>query len=122
MKYLLLIYGNPTWSARSDEQRRQLDRDHAELLREITESGEWLDGAPLTDSAETRTVRTDDGGTIVTDGPYGEAKEYLAGYDVIDCAGIDRAAEIARRIHGGAAVVRIRPIADMPPSADPPGV
>jgi hypothetical protein len=57
---------------------------------------------------------------VVTDGPYAETQEVLAGYWVVDCEGFDRATQIAGRLAScpgpaGAAtdaVIDVRPIAD----------
>jgi hypothetical protein len=49
------------------------------LMAELTESGEWVGGEALADSSRTRTVRVRNGVPAVTDGPYAEAKEQLAG-------------------------------------------
>lgn len=40
-------------------------------------------------------MRLRDGAQVVTDGPFAETEEVLAGYWIVDCAGIDRATEIA---------------------------
>ena len=60
-------------------------------------SGELMVSAALADPITTRTVRVRDGVVASTDGPYAEAKEYLVGYYMVDCAGLDRATEIAAR-------------------------
>lgn len=47
--------------------------------------------------SQTRTVRVVSGQAAVTDGPFVEAKEHLAGYIMVDVASLDRAIEIASR-------------------------
>jgi hypothetical protein len=57
---------------------------------------------------------------VVTDGPYAEAQEVLAGYWIVECDSFDRATEIAARLAGcpapeqvaATAVADVRPIAD----------
>jgi hypothetical protein len=44
-----------------------------------------------------RTVRVRDDQVIVTDGPFAETKEQLAGFDVLDCADLDEAIQAAAR-------------------------
>ncbi|GAB3969617.1 YciI family protein [Plantactinospora veratri] len=46
----------------------------------------------------TRRVRLSDGVPVVTDGPYPETQEVLAGYTIVDCASFDRATEIAAKL------------------------
>ena len=67
------------------------------IVGELTESGEWIGGEGLADSSRTRTVQVRDGVPAVTDGPYLEAKEHLAGYCLFECNSPERAVEIATR-------------------------
>jgi len=57
-------------------------------------------------------VRVHDGETLVTDGPFGETKEHVAGIHMINCADLDEAIEIAAKhpcaLFGG--VIEIRPV------------
>ncbi len=95
---MLLIYNNPaTFDALSEEERDGLMGEVDALMTELTESGEWVGGEALADSSQTRTVRVRGGVTAVTDGPYAEAKEQLAGYCMVDCESPERAVEIAAR-------------------------
>ncbi len=114
MKYVVLIYNNPaTWEALSKEELAGLMGEFDAQLQELAASGEFVSGAALADPAEGKTVRVRDGVPAVTDGPFAEAKEQLAGYFVIDCESIERATEIAARDPnarlGG---VEVRPIRD----------
>ncbi|MGI8331717.1 YciI family protein [Actinomadura scrupuli] len=98
MKYMLLIYGNQeAWDASTDEEYRAVVRAHGKLIEELTESGELVASVGLT-TVDARTVQVRDGVPAVTDGPFTEAKEVLAGYYLVDCESIDRATEIATRV------------------------
>jgi hypothetical protein len=114
VKYTLLIYSNPaTWQTLSEEERTGLMGEVDTLVRELTESGEWVGGAVLADPSHSRTVRVRDNVPATTDGPFAEAKEHLAGYCVIDCESIDRATEIAARWPDARLVaLEVRPIMD----------
>ena len=69
------------------------------LNNDLAETGEMIDGQGLTEPARTRLVGLgDDGKSVITDGPYGETKELLAGYWVLDCASLERVTEIADRV------------------------
>ena len=95
---MLLIYNNPaTLEALSEEERDELMGEVDALVTELTESGEWVGGEALADPSHTRTVRVRGGVPAVTDGPFAEAKEQLAGYCVVDCEFPERAVEIAAR-------------------------
>jgi hypothetical protein len=98
VKYLLMIYGNPTtWDSWTDEDYAGVIRAHQALQKDLTGSGELVGSAGLT-TVDARTVRVTDAVPVVTDGPFTEAKEYLAGYYVVDCTSIERATEIAGRL------------------------
>lgn len=112
MKYMLMIYNNPAgWEAEGllDEVMADVDA----LMAELTESGEMIGGQALADPVNSRTVRVRDGIPAVTDGPYLEAKEYLAGYCLLECETEERALEIAARWPDARLnAVELRPIMD----------
>jgi hypothetical protein len=99
VKYLLLIFANEqTKEMLADEKER--DKVFAEvgtLMAELTESGEWVGGHALGSPDQARGVKVRGGVPVVTDGPFAEAKEYIAGYCVVECASLERATEIAAR-------------------------
>lgn len=96
MKYMLLIYQNPAaWQSLSEDERTSVMNEAGDLWKELTESGEWVGGEALADVSTTKTVRVRNGVPAVTDGPYVEAKEHLAGYLLVECETEERAIEIA---------------------------
>jgi hypothetical protein len=99
VKYLLMIYVNPEiLESLSEDDRAEVFRAHDELIKLITGTGELVSTAALTDPSTTATVRVREGVPAVTDGPYVEAKEYLAGYYQVDCESRERAVELALMI------------------------
>ncbi|RIQ30118.1 hypothetical protein DY240_07730 [Jiangella rhizosphaerae] len=115
MKYMLLIYGNDeTWQRIYDGDRAGDDhmRAHRELTERLVASGEYVASQGLTVESA-RTVRVRDGVPAVTDGPFTEAKEVLAGFYLIDCAGVERATEIAAQVPEAALdLVEVRRVLD----------
>ena len=111
---MLLIYSNPeSWAVMSREMDRVWEEHHA-LNDEITASGEAVGGQALSDPSHTRTVRLRDGSASVTDGPFAETKEHLAGFYVVDCDSAERAIEIAARIPDARYnAVEVRPIVEI---------
>ena len=110
MKYLLLIYQNPgALESMTEAERDAVMAEVDTLYQELTRSGEWIGGEGLTHPSTTRTVRVRDGVPAVTDGPFGEVKEQLAGLFLIDVDSLDRAKEIAGPL-SEYGVVEIRPI------------
>ncbi|MFF0267941.1 YciI family protein [Kribbella sp. NPDC004536] len=98
MKYMLLIYGNDeTWDTLHEQGIDGVLDQHRVLSEELKANGELVDGIGLT-TKNARVVRVQDGVPAVTDGPFTEAKEVLAGYYVVDCASLERATEIAARL------------------------
>jgi hypothetical protein len=95
------------------------------LHQELVSSGELVESTVLT-GPELAKIVTSDGVTVpaVTDGPFAEFKEWLAGYQIVDVESEQRAIEIAARISavpgpGGAAMrqpVQVRPVMDNAPS------
>jgi hypothetical protein len=70
-----------------------------ELNKDLTASGEWVAGEGLADPGAARVVRAGKNGLpAVTDGPFAESKEFLAGFWIIEVDRPDRAYEIAARI------------------------
>ena len=59
--------------------------------------GVRLFGSRVRPAAEATTVRVRDGELLTADGPYAETKEWMAGFDVIECANLDEAIEVASR-------------------------
>lgn len=98
MKFMLLIYNNPAAiEAMSEAERSEIFADVDSIMAELTGSGELVGGEALAPGEQARTVRVREGVPAVTDGPFAEAKEQLAGYLTVDCESIERAVEIAGR-------------------------
>ena len=66
--------------------------------QELTDAGEWVDGQGLTPPGEAKLVRAGTDGAPVTDGPFPEAKEFLAGYWIVEVDRPERAYELAAKV------------------------
>jgi hypothetical protein len=98
MRYILLIYQNTeAWNDLPQAGRDELMRAAGDIVDELSGTGEWVGGEGLADASQARSTRVRDGVVTVTDGPFLEAKEALAGYCIIDVATPERAEEIAAR-------------------------
>jgi hypothetical protein len=97
VKYLLLIFANEETKEALANDQDKIFAEVDELMAELTESGEWVTGHALGTPDQARRVRAQGGVPVVTDGPFAEAKEYIAGYCVVECASVERATEIAAR-------------------------
>ncbi|HEX5117691.1 MAG TPA: YciI family protein [Pseudonocardiaceae bacterium] len=99
MKYLLMIYFNQeTFDSLSEEERQGVFQGHMDFMNSLNESGELIDNVALADPSHSVTVRVRNSVPAITDGPYVESKEYLAGYYMVDCETKERAAELAAMI------------------------
>lgn len=120
MKYVILIHSNPQpWGhptgdavaehqALPAEERARMDADFETLLTEMSERGELLGGEALGDPAAARLARWEAGSGVVTDGPYAEGREHLAGFFMIDVASQERADEIVAQFAGPGETVELR--------------
>jgi len=133
VKYMILTYGSqqdydamvgkagdtPAWSA---EDFAAMGAFMESFNKDLVESGELVETRGLTAPVHTRRVqgRLQGGVPVVTDGPYAEAQEVLAGYWIVECESFDRATEIAARLANcpAPAEVAARAVADVRPIAD----
>ncbi|MGH7728862.1 MAG: YciI family protein [Vulcanimicrobiaceae bacterium] len=112
MKYMLLIYGDPTVQPASEAARDALLGEFVAYTDDLRKRGLFVDGNPLVPPASATTVRIRNGSRAVTDGPFAETKEFLGGYILIEAASLDQALEAAATCPGAKfGSVEIRPIA-----------
>jgi hypothetical protein len=109
MKYLCLIYGEENALATvSDSECLACDR-------ELQRSGQGLVSEALQPVHTATTVRVRSGKVSVTDGPFAETKEQLAGFYLIEARDLNEALQVASRIpparHGS---IEVRPVRELP--------
>jgi hypothetical protein len=99
VKYLLAMYLNPdVMASLSEAEMDTIMTGHQEFIRTIRESGEMISTQALGAVADSSVVRVRGGLPAVTDGPFLESKEFLAGYYLVECASKERAVELAAMI------------------------
>jgi len=113
MKYALLIYDtDEAWAGRSEAERDALMGEYMAASRADGVYG----GAQLQPPDSATTVRVQDGETLLTDGPFIDAKEFFGGYYLLEADDLDAATALAARIPaarlGGA--IEVRPIVERP--------
>jgi hypothetical protein len=111
MRYALLIYNSMAAAeARRDEEWWPIAPAIAAILERPSVTG-WL---RLRDSGSATTLTNDGGRMLLSDGPFVESKEYLAGLITIDAANLDEALALATELQetrtGGA--IEVRPALD----------
>lgn len=108
-QYMLLIYP-PVEAPPADDPGMQISRwvDYGQSLRDagVLVADHRLDRPELA-----TTVRVRDGETLITDGPFAETSEYLAGYYLLDCPDLDTALAHAARVPNSHYVsIEVRPV------------
>ena len=99
MKFLLIMNVNTAvLDALTEDERNELGSAHGAFMDTITKSGELIITQALADPSQSVVVRARDGQTVVTDGPFLEAKEFVGGFYLIDCENKERAIELAALI------------------------
>ena len=91
MKYMMFVITDSQPDGTKDESDVQLWVDGLDA------SGKRVIGEVLQPPSAARIVRVRDGKRYVTDGPYTEAKEWICGFDILECENLDEAIEIASR-------------------------
>jgi hypothetical protein len=94
MKYLLFICAD---GLPAPADLAVMQRECPGWVEEMERRGVRLLGRELDLPETAATVRVRDGETLVTDGPFAEAKEFIAGFDVLECADLDEAIEVAAK-------------------------
>jgi hypothetical protein len=109
--------GKPAWSAQDFAAMGEFMES---FNKDLEESGELVETRGLAAPVHTRRIGSHNGVAVVTDGPYAETQEVLAGYWIVECESFDRATQIAARLAGcpapahivASAYADVRPITD----------
>jgi len=99
MKYIMIIAGNTDHSSdgvAAPDALAFMQREIPKWVDEMNARGVRLFGRELDLPNTAATVRVRDGETLVTDGPFAETKEFMAGFDLLECADLDEAVEVGR--------------------------
>jgi hypothetical protein len=132
MKYMLMMHasrGKGDWAV--FDWPPEAFKAHIDFMmrlnKDLTESGELVGGEGLSAPEDARIVRAGrNGAPEVTDGPFAESKEFLAGYWIVDCDSRERAYEIAARASAAPGpkgeplnmAIEVREVMSGPPPAD----
>jgi hypothetical protein len=108
VKYLCLVYlSQENWNACSDGEC-------FDYAKQVVQNGKMIAAEPLHPIATATTVRVRNGQMTMTDGPFAETKEMLAGFYLIDAKDLNEAVNIAAKIppakHGS---IEVRPVREL---------
>jgi len=108
MKYLCLVY------LEREKFSAVPDRECANCGDGLRRNGKLLAAEPLEPVETATSVRVRNGQVTITDGPFAETKEHLAGFYLVDAADLDEAIQIAARIPPAReGTVEVRPVREL---------
>jgi len=114
MRYLCLIYLNEKeLSAVPEAQRSALNAQHLDFDDALFSSGQLIEAEALEWGNASTCVRVRRGKTSITDGPYAETKEQVAGFYLIEARNLDEAIQVAAQIPSALlGTIEVRPCLD----------
>jgi hypothetical protein len=115
MKYMLLIYDDEVvFDKIAKEEQQQILAESVQLTHELHANKQYLSASPLQPAATAAIVRVREGKPFVTDGPFVETREQIAGYFLIHAKDRDEAIGIATQVpcaHIG--TIEVRPVVEI---------
>lgn len=115
MKYMLLVHHDEeSFNKISDTERSQMLAESVELTHQLHGTGQYLSASPLHPASTAVIVRVREGKQFLTDGPFVETREQLAGYFLINAKDLNEAISIAARVPGARiGTVEVRPVREV---------
>jgi hypothetical protein len=114
MRYMLIHAADPDLASQWDDEAKAA---FASWIEETIRSGVNLQGSRLRPVADATTIKIRDGERIITDGPYAETKEQVAGYDLLECASPDEAVLLAgKHPSSWVGAIEVRALPDRAPA------
>jgi hypothetical protein len=112
MQYVLLIYvSEDVTNSLAGEAQQAYFQGYGAFEGEVQQQGIKTGGQPLQPVSSATTVRIRDGKPMITDGPFAETKEQLAGFYVLECPDLDAAIALARKMPDAQyGAIEIRPV------------
>ena len=99
MKYLALVYyDEKLMESKSQQEWDALNQECMACVERLNEGGHYITGSPLLPTNTATTVRVRDNRVTVTDGPFAETKEQLAGFYMLEAKDLNEAITLAGKI------------------------
>jgi hypothetical protein len=120
MKYLALVYYDENIiNAMSEQEWQDLNQECVRCVEGLNASGHYLAGQALQPADTATTLRVREGQVILSDGPFAETKEQLAGFYMLEAADLDEALQLARKIPPARlGSVELRAVRELPPKKE----
>lgn len=115
MKFMLLVHHDEEAFGRiSETKRKEMLAESVELTHQLHANEQYVHASPLHPAATAAVVRVREDKPLVTDGPFMETKEQLAGYFLINAQDLNEAIRIATRVPGARlGTVEVRPLIEI---------
>ena len=117
MKYLCLIYSDESqWPKLPADESQKMMEEYGAFGESIKASGHYIAGHRLHPTGSATTVRVRNGKTYITDGPFAETKEALAGFYLLDARDLNEAIQMATKIPPAReGSIEVRPVRELVP-------
>lgn len=120
MKYLALVYyQESTINAMTEKEWQDLNQECIRCVEKLSAAGKYIIGQALHPVETATTLRVRNGETIISDGPFAETKEQLAGFYLLDARDLNEALQLASNIPPARlGSIELRPIRELPPKSE----
>ncbi|MEU7923689.1 YciI family protein [Micromonospora sp. NPDC049107] len=112
-QYLLSVHAVEGAPAMSDEETEVMFAETGRINDEMRAAGVWVFGGGLVSPESATVVRTENGSSTMSDGPFAETKEHLVGFWVLKCADLDQALAWAEKCAAACGPIEVRPFDDL---------
>jgi hypothetical protein len=113
VKALVLMAARETdWTEATPADRQAVMDAHTAFHKAVAERATMLSGEALAGASEARTLRHVDGSSVVTDGPYAETAEQIAGFYLLEAESVDVVMELCELLPAAYAV-EVRPVIEI---------
>jgi hypothetical protein len=114
MQYVCLVYHDEgALEAIPDQELDQMIEHCIAFTGSLAENGQHVLSSGLQSAQSAATVRTSDSNSVVTDGPFTETKEVLAGFTIVEARDLNEAIQIASKFPTGKlGRIEVRPVLD----------
>lgn len=115
MKFLLIVHHDEEAFEKIEQEKRQaLLSESIALTHQLHAAGQYVHASPLHPAGTAVLVKVREGKPFVTDGPFIETREQIAGYFLIDARNLSAAVSIAEKVPGARiGTVEIRPLIEI---------
>lgn len=115
MKFMLIVHHDEeAFNTIEQEKRQQLLAESIALTHQLHAAGQYVHASPLHPAGTAVIVKVREGKPFITDGPFIETREQIAGYFLVTAKSLNEAVNIASRVPGARiGTVEVRPLIEI---------